>query len=180
MRFIYAKAGEPLEELAARAYDFEGTPSAATLSAAAKGLRDANPYLRKLSAVDDGTLLIVPELEGAKLATQTEAPEVTAAALITARLKDAAAQALELLDGEIDNETAAARSSLDVLRSSEAKNVIRKDADAKSAADLTEEAIKARLAAAGDLNDYRTQVAKQMESDLAEVLAALNPSVPVS
>jgi hypothetical protein len=175
MRFIYAKAGEPLEELATRAYDFEGTPPAATLSSAAKSLRDANPFLRKLSAVEDGTLLIVPELEGAKLAAKTEAPEAAAAALIAARLKDAAAQALELLGGEIDNETAAARSSLDVLRSSEAKSLFRKDTEAKTAADATEEAIKARLAAAGELSDYRTKVAKQIESDLAEVLAALDP-----
>src|SRR5262245_23093839 len=116
MRFIYAKAGEPLEELAARAYDFEGPASASTVSAAAKALRDANPFLRKPTAVDDGTLLIVPNLEGAKATAQTEAPEATAAALIAARLRDAADQALDLLAGEIENETTASRSSLELLR----------------------------------------------------------------
>jgi hypothetical protein len=173
MRFIYAKAGEPLEELAARAYDFEGTASVAKLSSAAKTLRDANPFLRKLSAVEDGTLLMVPELEGTKLAAQTEAPEAAAAALIGARLKDAAAQALDLLTGELDDETAAARGSLEVLRSAEARKLVRSDEEAKTAAGATEEAVKARLAAAEGLRDYRSQVAKQMESDLEELLGAL-------
>src|ERR1044071_1476239 len=109
MRFIYAKAGEPLEELAARAYAFEGTASASTLSSAAKALRDANPFLRKLSAVEDGTLLLVPELAGATPARQTEAPDATAAVLIADRLRDAATQALDLLAGELDDETAMAK-----------------------------------------------------------------------
>ena len=173
MRFIYAKAGEPLEELAARAYDFEGTASAVQLGSAAKALRDANPFLRKLSAVEDGTLLMVPDLEGTKPATQTEAPAATAAALIGARLKDAATQALDLLAGELEDETASARNSLEVLRSSEAKKLVRSDEQAKTTVDATEEAVKARLAAAGNLSDYRSQVAKQMESDLEELLGAL-------
>jgi hypothetical protein len=175
MRFIYAKAGEPLEELAARAYDFEGTASASTLSSAAKALRDANPFLRKLSAVEDGTLLLVPELAGAAPAKQTEAPEATAAVLIADRLRDAATQALDLLAGELEDETATAKSSLDVLRSAEAKRLVRSDDQAKTAADETEEAVKARLAAAEGLGDYRAQVAKQVESDLEELLGALRP-----
>ena len=173
MRFIYAKAGEPLEELAARAYAFEGTASAAQLSSAAKALRDANPFLRKLSAVEDGTLLMVPDLEETKPAAQAEAPAAMAAALIGARLKDAAAQALDLLAGELEDETASAQNSLEVLRSSETKKLVRTDEQAKTTVDATEEAVKARLAAAGNLGDYRSQVAKQMGSDLEELLGAL-------
>jgi DNA repair ATPase RecN len=60
-----------------------------------------------------------------------------------------------------------------VLRSSETKKLVRSDEQAKTTVDATEEAVKARLAAAGNLSDYRSQVAKQMESDLEELLGAL-------
>jgi hypothetical protein len=176
MRFIYARAGEPLEELASRAYDFEGTPSADTLRSAGRALRDANPFLRKLSAVQDGTLVMVPELEGTTPTDEAETPAGAAVALVSARLKDAAAQALELLAGELDDETATARGSLDVLRSPEAKRLARSDEEAKLATQATEEAVKARLAAAEGLADYRKQVAAQVESDLDELLAALRPA----
>jgi hypothetical protein len=177
MGFIYTKAGEPLEDLAARAYDFGGTASAGELRKAGKALRDANPFLRKLSAVQDGTLVIVPELEGAVPAKDTESPEATAAALVANRLKDAAAQALDLLSGELDDETAAARSSLDVLRSAETRQLARADDQAKLAAQATEAAVRARLAAAEGLREYRDQVATQVENDLEELLAALRPGV---
>ncbi len=173
MRFIYTKAGEPLEDLAARAYDFGGTASPGELRTAGKALRDANPFLRKLSTVQDGTLVLVPELEGAAPSRGAESPAATAAALVADRLKDAAAQALELLSGELNNETAAARSSLDVLRSTETRRLVRADDQAKLAAQATEEAVKARLAAAEGLRDYQTQVAARIESDLEELLGAL-------
>jgi hypothetical protein len=173
MRFIYAKAGEPLEELAARAYDFEGTGSAGELRSAGQALRGANPFLRKLSAVQDGTLLIVPELEGAAPAEKTETPGAAAAALVTARLKDAAEQALELLTVELADETAAAHSSLEVLGSSDAKRLARNDDEAKVVTQATKDAVKARLAAAAGLGDYHSQVASQVESDLEELMGAL-------
>ena len=43
-----------------------GEPSATALRSAGKALRDANPFLRKLSEVPEGTIVLVPELENAK------------------------------------------------------------------------------------------------------------------
>ena len=115
MRFAYTKAGEPLEELAARTYAFQGKESATQLRTAAKALRDANPFLRRLSDVPEGTLLVIPPLEDAAPAPATQPPEGAAAALVAARLRDAAQQAIELLAGELHQDVADTKSSIDVL-----------------------------------------------------------------
>ena len=104
MRIAYTRAGEPVEELAARVYRFEGKPSATALRSAGKALRDANPYLRKLSEVPEGTIVVVPELENARPAGRTDALEAATGELVVERLRDAAAQAVELLAGELDDE----------------------------------------------------------------------------
>ena len=175
MRFVYTKAGEPLEELAARAYEFEDE-SAAKVRAAGRALRDANPFLRKLSDVPEATLLVVPELEGAAPARATEPLEGAVGTLVVGRLKEAATQAVELLAQELDEEVADARSSLEVLRSSEARRLVTADDEAKRIHEATRNAVKARLAAADRLDDHRKQVAAQVEKDLEELLGALGMS----
>jgi hypothetical protein len=173
MQFVYTKADEPLEELAARAYAFEGKESAATVRSAAKALRDANPFLRRPSEVPEGTLLIVPPLEDAEPAADTEPLAGAASALVVARLREAADQAVELLADELQQEVKDTRSSLGVLGSPEARKLARADDRAKLVHEATQAAAKERLAAAGQLSDYRSQVAKQVEKDLEELLAAL-------
>jgi len=91
MRVAYTRAGEPLEELAARVYKFEGEPSATALRSAGKALRDANPYLRKLSEVPEGTAVVVPELENAAPAGETAGLEAATGELVVGRLREAAA-----------------------------------------------------------------------------------------
>lgn len=176
MRFAYTRAGEPLEELAARTYAFQGDESAAQLRGAAKALRDANPFLRRLSDVPEGTLLVVPPLEDAAPAPATQPLEGTAVALVAARLKDAAQQAIELLAGELQQDVADTKSSIDVLTSAETRRLARADDQLKLVHQATEEAAKARLDAADQLGDYRKQVAKQVDQDLEELLAAFKLS----
>ncbi len=173
MRIAYTRAGEPLEELAARVYKFDGEASTTALRSAGKALRDANPYLRKLSEVPEGTIVVVPELENAAPAGRTDALEVATGELVVERLREAAAQAVELLAGELDEELADARSSLDVLRSSETRRLTRSDPEARRLHEATEETIKERVAAAERLGKYREQVAAQVERDLDELLEAL-------
>ena len=173
MRIAHTRAGEPVDELAARVYKFEGEPSATALKAAGKALRDANPYLRRLSEVPEGTIVVVPELENAADRRSTNALEAATGGLVVERLREAATQAVELLAAELEDELADAESSLDVLRSSEARRVTRSDPEAKRARDETEDAIKERLAAAKRLGEYREQVASQIEQDLDELLEAL-------
>jgi hypothetical protein len=174
MRIATTRSGEPLEELAARVYSFEGKPSDTALKAAGKALRDANPYLRKLSAVPEGTILVVPELDAATpKARATQGLEAVGAELVVARLREAATQAVDLLASELEDEVADAQSSLDVLRSSEARRVTRADPEARRLREETEETIKGRLAAAERLGEYREQVAAQIERDLDDLLDAL-------
>src|SRR5215218_5516965 len=173
MRIAYTRAREPLEDLAARVYRFKGEPSATALRSAGKALRDANPYLRKLSEVPEGTVVVVPELENAKPAGRTDALETATGKLVVERLRDAAAQAFELLAGELETELDDARSSLDMLRSSETRRVTRADDAARRLREATEEAIKERITAAERLGDYREQVAAQVEQDLDELLKTL-------
>ena len=176
MRIAYTRAGESLEELAARVHEFEGEATATALRSAGRALRDANPFLRRLSDVPEGTLLIVPELEGAAPADETDFVEGAAAELLVGRLREAAAQAVELLGSELDDEVAEANRSLDVLRSSDARRLVRADDEARRLREATEEAVKERLAAAEQLGDYRKEVAAQVEQDLDELLAALRAS----
>ncbi len=176
MRIATTRAGEPLEELAARVYKFEGEASATALRSASKTLRDANPFLRKLSEVPEGTLVVVPELEHAADGRSTDVLESVAGTLVVERLREAAAQAIELLGAELEAEVADAQASLDVLRSSETRRVTRADEDARRLRDETDEAIKERMAAAKRLGEYREQVATQVEQDLDELLEALRSS----
>ncbi len=91
-------------------------------------------------------------------------------------LREAAAQAVELLAGELDDEVADARGSLDVLRSAETRRVTRSDPEARRLRDATEETINERVAAAERLGEYREQVAAQVEQDLDDLLEALRTS----
>ena len=173
MQFVYTKADESLEELAARAYTFEGKASAATMRSAANALRDANLFLRKPAEVPDGTMVIVPPLEEAQPAEEAEPLAGAAGSLVVARLREAAEQAIELLADELQQEVKDTRSSLSVLGSPEARKLARADDQAKLVHDATQAAAKERLEAAGQLSDYRSQVAKQVEKDLEELTAAL-------
>ncbi len=173
MRIARTRSGEPLEELAARVYEFEGKASAAAVGAAGRTLRDANPFLRKLEDVPDGTMLIVPPVEGAAPAAATEPIEGAVGALVIGQLREAAALAVELLGGELDDEVADARSSLDVLRSTDARRLARTDGEVKLIHDEAGDAVKARLAAAERLGTYRDAVAAQVEQDIEELLGSL-------
>jgi hypothetical protein len=176
MRIATTRAGEPIEELAARVFKFGGKPSATALRSAGKALRDANPFLRKLSEVPEGTIVLVPELENAKPKARTESLEAATGGLVVERLREAAAQALELLAAELEDELADAESSVAVLRSPEARRLIRSDPEARRLRDETDEAIKERMAAAKRLGEYRERVATQVEQDLDELLEALRSS----
>jgi hypothetical protein len=173
MRIATTRAGEPVEELAARVYKFEGEASASALKSAGKALRDANPHLRKLSEVPEGTIVVVPELEHAADRRSTNAIEATTGGLVVERLREAVAQAVELLGAELEDELADAQRSTDVLRSPEARRLMRSDPEARRLRDETDAAIKERLAAAKSLGEYREQVAAQVERDLDELLEAL-------
>lgn len=173
MRIATTRASEPVEELAARVYKFEGEASDAALRSASKALRDANPFLRKLSEVPEGTVVVVPELEKAAPARGTQRLEAASSELVVARLREAAAQAIELLSAELDDELGDARDSLEVLRSSETRRVTRADDEARRLREDTEKAINERMAAAERLGEYRQQVAEQVERDLDELLETL-------
>ena len=173
MRIATTRAGEPIEELAARVHKFEGEASATALKSAGKALRDANPFLRKLSEVPEGTIVIVPELGHAADRRSTNTLEEAAGGLVVERLREAAAQALELLAAELEDELADAESSVAVLRSPEARRLTRSDPEARRLRDETDEAIKERVAAAKRLGEYRERVAEQVEQDLEELLDAL-------
>jgi len=173
MRIAYTRAGESLDDLAARVHTFEGKATATTRRSAGRALRDANPFLRRLSDVPEGTLVIVPELERAAPADETDYLEAAAAELVVGRLREAAAQAVELLGGELDYEVADARRSLEVLRSSDARRLVRADDEARHLREATEDAVKERVAAAERLGDYRKEVVARVEQDLDELLAAL-------
>jgi DNA repair ATPase RecN len=176
MRIAHTRAGEPVEDLAARVYKFEGEASASALKSAGKALRDANPYLRKLSDVPEGTIVVVPELEHAADRRSTNALEAATGGLVVDGLREAATQAIELLAAELEDELDDARSSLDVLKSSEARRLTRSDPEAKRLRDETEDAIKERVAAAERLGEYRERVAEQVEQDLDELLEAVRAS----
>lgn len=176
MRIGYTKSGETLEELAARAYAFEGKESPTALRAAGQALRDANPFLRKLAEVPEGTAVVVPPLEKAAPAAGTEQPAEAAVAVVVARLGEAAEQAIELLGGELHQETADTRSTLEVLAASDTRKLVRADDALLAVHDATHDAARERLAAADRLNDYRKQVSRQIERDLEELLAALKMS----
>jgi len=176
MQIGYTKSGETLEELAARTYAFEGKESATALRAAGQALRDANPFLRKLSEVPEGTAVLVPPLEKTTPAADTEQPAETAVALVVARLREAADQAIELLGGELKTEVADTRSTLETLAATDTRKLVRGDDALLAIHDATHDAAKERLDAADTLGDYRKQVSKQIDQDLKELLAALRLS----
>ena len=176
MRIATTRAGEPLEKLAARVYKFEGKASETALRSACKALRDANPYLRKLSEVPDGTLVVVPERDHAADGRSTDMLESVAGTLVVERLREAAAQAVELLGAELEAELADSQASLDVLRSSETRRVTRADDEARGLREETEKAVRERMSAAERQGQYREHVAAQVEKDLDELLEALRPA----
>jgi DNA repair ATPase RecN len=117
--------------------------------------------------------VVVPPVEGAEPAAEAEPIAGAAGALAVARLRDIAERAIEALGAELDQEVEDTRSSLDVLGSAEARRLARGDEQAKEVHEATRASAKERLAAAKRLSDYRKKVAKQVEHDLDELMAAL-------
>jgi hypothetical protein len=162
---------ESLEALATRVYDLGEKPSQARIREAMRGLRDANPALRRMADVPPGTVVEVPPLdEGAHRPGATVSEDAVATGLVRDHVAAAAALLGRQLFEDLSAELTEADETLKLARSPELR---------RSKAPGVEEALRgavaaaeARAAAAEELRLRRTAVFGQLAADLRDLTDA--------
>lgn len=158
---------ESVEALATRVYDLGEKPSQASLRAAVRGLRNANPALRKAD-VPPGTVVEVPPLkEGAHRAGATVSEDVVATGLVRDHVAAAAALLGRQLFEDLSAELSEADETVKLARSAELRR-----AKAPGLEEALREAIaaaEARAAAVEELRSRREAVLGQLAADLRDL-----------
>lgn len=174
MRLATTKSDETVEQLATRVYGLE-KPSASELKAATTALGETNPFLRKPADVPEGTVLLVPPLEGIETKGETQHPEPVLGGVAASQLRGAVALLARQLHDDVDTEVASARSSAKLARSAEVKKAAREDEDDTVAEELPRLATTAeqRVEDARAFRAEHRRVFGQVAADLDELLGVL-------
>jgi hypothetical protein len=162
---------ESLEALATRVYDLGDKPPQARIRAAARGLSDANPALRRMADVPPGTVVEVPPLEaGAHRPGATVSEDAAATGLVREHVAAAAALLGRQLFGDLSAELSEADETLKLARSPELRRA--KVPGLENALRETVAAAEARVAAAKELRSRREAVLGQLAADLRDLTGA--------
>ena len=161
---------ESVEALATRVYDLGKKPSQAGLRAAVRGLRNANPALRKAD-VPPGTVVEVPPLEeGAHRPGATVSEDAVTTGIVRDHVSAAAALLGRQLFEDLSAELSEADETVKLARSPELRRA--KAPGLEEALRGVVAAAEARTAAAAELRSRRKAVLGQVAADLRDLTGA--------
>jgi len=169
MRLTTTQHAETVEQLATRVYSLE-KPSAAELKKATTALTEANPFLRKLEDVPEGTVVAVPEHEGLE---GGEAPAPIVAGLAADQLRGAIVLLDRHLTDGLDTETSDAKETAKLTRSSQIKALVADSPELKAGMPKLTQAIEERVEDARTLRAYQKDVFAQVATDLEQLVNTL-------
>src|SRR4051794_6257866 len=172
MRFASTQENETLEALVARVYDLGKEPPATLARTVRRELIDANPYLKTIDRVPTGTLVAVPEIEGAAFGEHAREPDPVALSVAGGQFPGALALMRGVIADALGAEATDARDATAFLRSAEVRARARGDEQLKAELPGMIEAAAARADDAGQLEAYSTGAFAQAETDLADLMQA--------
>lgn len=169
MRVTIYKGERQLSDLARRLFDLKGSKAKELTKKTETAILLANPHLRDLNHVPEGTLIIVPDVPGANRSDEASGLDFGAGKLVEElrRVRGAAQKAME---AGIADLTQQAKTSLDLQKSPELKRLGEKDRTiSEQLAKIVAEA-KRGLEETNALATVREQAFTQMDKDLDEFL----------
>ncbi len=172
MRFASTLQDETLDALAARVYDVGKEPSASIMRTARRELTDANPYLKTIDRVPAGTVVAVPEIDGAPFGEQTREADSAAVSVAGGQLAGLVGTMRTTIAAELEAQAADARDAAAFLRSAEAKQLARADDRLKEALPAMLKVAAARVDDAQTLQRHTKDAFAQLETDLADLMQA--------
>jgi hypothetical protein len=168
MRIAMYEGEEKLSELARRLFRLKGVGASGRARRAEAALIEANPNLRNLDEVHDGTLLVVPDTADLELSEEI-APG--GAARDTARIVEASLEGVaESLDVSASSLAESATNQLKLLRSSRVTDLAKKDRRVRKRVDAALEAAEADRSRAKEMKTEQTAALKELRADLKDFL----------
>ena len=169
MRVASYEGEKDMPELVSRLFNITGAKADLRREEAETALRDANPHIRDLRAVPEGTPIVVPEISGLRPSkeSQSVATEVTA---LLRTVQGSVSEIGEVLDHGAREAGESINRELSLLRSKEIKDLAAKDRTlAKRVRDLTASSQEARDETKA-LRADQARAVSQLGTDLEEFL----------
>src|SRR5260370_40693315 len=126
MKCTTTREERKVSDLAKRLFDIKGPGSKETAKKAEAALLDANPHLKDLSNVAEGTPIVIPAVAPIKTEEITH-PLHTGASLVASQLRVAIAIARSSFDSSLAEETGRINSMTEALKSDPAKKLAAKN-----------------------------------------------------
>lgn len=164
MKFSVYKGEKEISDLAARVFDIKGRNTAEARRKAEAALLSANPHIRNLAELREGTLIVVPELP------ESPPPKATQAGSILDELGDHLTRTMkeleETLSRSVAYEESEAAAVNEALKSRELREFMGQSPETKEQLERIADAAKNRL------KEAKAAAAAQ-EKALAELQEAL-------
>jgi|SRR6476661_672195 hypothetical protein len=169
MRVTIYKGERQLSDLARRLFDLKGSKAKELTKKTETAILLANPHLRDLNHVPEGTLIIVPDVPGANRSDEASGLDFGAGQLgeELRRVHGAAQQAMKAGIADLTEE---AKTSLELQKSPELKRLAEKDRTIPEQLAKVGAEAKKGLEEAKALTTMREQAFTQMGKDLDEFL----------
>jgi ubiquinone biosynthesis protein Coq4 len=167
VKFAVLKGEKDVADLASRLFEMKGRGSAEAYKKAEAALIAANPHLKDLAKLPEGTLIVVPSLPGTppSKSTQTTSGSSQFSEQAKLMLKELSAAFAR----SSDSEEKAIAAAMDLLKSKEVKDFVAQLPDAQDQADKLNEALK------NQQKDLKASTATQKDA-LAQLQNSLEKS----
>ena len=167
MQLATYRGEKDLKTLVKRLFRIEGPQAKALAQEAEAALLRANPPLRDLKKVPKGTVIMVPEIKGAKPSTEIQQAESWADKLLE-DVRQAVAGLGPALEESAAREKQEANQTLELLKSSEMKRLAKSSPEWQKRFKKIADAAKARIKKAQAGQESQAKLVAQIEKDLAE------------
>jgi|SRR5215218_134205 len=167
MRFAIVQPDETVTGLAARLFD---APTKAGLDAAREALVRANPHIEGRRKLDAGTVVEVPDVEGAEPTPAAGAPTDVAPAVALHGLRTALPDLFEAIRTATDDRVAGLDRETKSLRSDRAKRAARRDKKTAEGIRRARDGADYRLAESRALRSEHKAALRDVEADLDDLL----------
>lgn len=167
MRLATYQGEKDLKTLVKRLFRIEGPQAKALAREAEAALLRANPQLRNLKKVPEGTMVMVPEVKGTKPTAEIQQAEGWADKLLE-EVRRAVAGLGPALEESAARQEQEANQTLERLKSKEMKQLAKSSPEWQERFKKVADTAKARIKAAKTLKESQAKVLAQMEKDLEE------------
>jgi len=172
MRFATYKGERSLSDLVGRLFEIKGPRTEALAKEAEAALLRANPHLRDLKKLPEGTVILVPEVPDVKPTDEARHIAASAGELLE-EVRQGLKKARATLAASATRHGEQARRTLRLLKSRQVTTLAAKTPAVRARLPQIAEAANARLKEAEALKKFQEQALPQLDKDLADLAKRL-------